>query len=133
VGRLFARLRGSWRVAVSEASMLPAIAPGDWLLTDPTIRRWPRVGSVVVFREPTTDALAIKRVSGPPGGRFPVTLEPGQAWLTADADDETAARSGFGPPIDSRSYGPVSVDRLVARAWFRYWPPRRIGRIPRRP
>lgn len=110
--------------------MLPAIAPGDWLLTDPTIRRWPRRGSVVIFREPHSDTLAIKRVSAPPGGRFPVVVAPGEAWLTSDAGEVAAAVAGFGPPIDSRTYGPVADDRLVARAWFRYWPPRRIGRIP---
>ena len=45
------RIRGPWRVAVVEASMAPAIEPGDWLLVDPTSVRWPRRGSVVVFRE----------------------------------------------------------------------------------
>ncbi len=112
--------------------MLPAIAPGDWLLTDPTIRRWPRSGSVVVFREPGSEGLALKRVSAPPGGSFPVNLGTNEAWLTSDADETTTAVAGFGPPLDSRAYGPVGIDRLVARAWFRYWPPRRIGRIPRR-
>ena len=43
--------------------MLPAVSPGDWLLVDPTIRRWPRRGSIVVFREPDTGELAIKRVA----------------------------------------------------------------------
>jgi len=112
--------------------MLPAIAPGDWLLTDPTIRRWPRTGSVVVFREPGSGVLALKRVSPPPGGAFPVELRPDEAWLTGDADETTAAAAAFGPPLDSRAYGPVGVDRLVARAWLRYWPPRRLGRIPHR-
>jgi hypothetical protein len=112
--------------------MLPAVAPGDWLLTDPTVGRWPRIGTVVVFREPATDVLALKRVTAPPGGEFPVRLGPGEAWLTSDAGPETTAAAGYGEPIDSRAYGPVSDERLVARAWFRYWPPRRIGRIPRR-
>jgi hypothetical protein len=110
--------------------MLPGIAPGDWLLTDPTVRRWPRPGTVVVFREPLTEVLALKRVTRPPGGEFPVLLGRDEAWLTADADEATAAAAGFGPPIESRFYGPVHVERLVARAWFRYWPPRRMGRIP---
>jgi hypothetical protein len=122
--------RGPWRVAVSEGSMLPAIAPGDWLLADPTVARWPRVGTVVVFREPLGNGLALKRVTEAPRGAFPIRLGPGEAWLTSDADPETAAAAGFGEPIDSRSYGPVTVDRLVARVWFRYWPPGRIGRIP---
>ena len=43
------RLRGTWRVSVVEGSMAPAILPGDWLLVDPTVRRWPRRGSVVLF------------------------------------------------------------------------------------
>src|SRR5882672_7782054 len=52
------RARGPWRVAVTEASMRPAIEPGDWLLVDPRVRQWPAPGSVVVFREPDTDELA---------------------------------------------------------------------------
>ena len=39
-----ARRGGPWRVAVVEASMAPAIEPGDWLLVDPTDARWPRRG-----------------------------------------------------------------------------------------
>ena len=47
--------------------MAPAILPGDWLLVDPTVRRWPRRGTIVVVREPFTDVLAIKRVGGAAG------------------------------------------------------------------
>ena len=94
--------------------MLPAIEPGDWLLVDPTVREWPRPGSVVVFREPGSDVLAIKRV---------VRRLPGRnALLEGDAPASH----------DSRHYGAVGLDRLVGRAWFRYAPVRRIGRIPRR-
>ncbi|MBF6605283.1 MAG: hypothetical protein IVW53_06830 [Chloroflexi bacterium] len=131
-----ARLRGPWRVAVVEGSMRPGIEPGDWLLTDPTVRRWPRHGSIVVVREPGTELLALKRVAAGPGevvADVPVTdpdtgderlvtirLSPDEAWLLGDADDAS---------IDSRRYGPVALDRLVARAWFRYAPVRRIGRL----
>ena len=55
--------RGPWRAEVAEGSMAPALLPGDWLLLDPTCRRWPRPGSVVVVREPATGILAIKRVA----------------------------------------------------------------------
>lgn len=135
--RLRERLRGPWRVAVAEASMLPAIAPGDWLLVDPTIRRWPRHGIVVLFREPDTGVLAVKRVAGRPGDRIPfaggyLILGPDEAWLEADATAEGAATAGFGAPIDSNQFGPVSVDLLVGRAWFRYAPRGRIGRLPPR-
>jgi signal peptidase I len=105
--------------------MSPAILPGDFLLLDPTVRRWPRRGSIVVVREPGSGTLAIKRVAARPGDhvRTPaglVHLDRDEAWLLGDA---------LGRSIDSRAYGPVTADRLIARAWFRYWPPARIGRV----
>jgi signal peptidase I len=123
-------------VAVAEASMLPAIATGDWLLVDPTIARWPRRGTVVVFREPDDGDLAVKRVAAGPGDRVAfadgyLELADDEAWLLSDATTEMAAAAGFGEPIDSRQYGPVPLDLLVGRAWFRYGPVRRIGRIGR--
>ena len=59
--------------------MQPAIRAGDWLLVDPTVARWPRRGSVVVFREPDGERLAVKRVVAGPGDRVPFSdgfLEP---------------------------------------------------------
>lgn len=117
--------------------MLPAIAPGDWLLVDPTTRRWPRIGSVVVFREPETNALAIKRVAARGGERVAfadgfLVMAPDEAWLRADATTSATANAGFGPPIDSTRFGPVPVAQLVGRVWFRYGPLSRIGRIPSR-
>jgi len=116
--------------------MHPAIEPGDWLLVDPTIARWPRRGSVVVFREPDSDELAIKRVAARPGDRVPyadgyLLLGDDEAWLRSDANDAELMAAGLGEPVDSRRYGPVPVDLLVGRAWFRYAPIRRIGRISR--
>ena len=120
--------------------MRPAIEPGDWLLLDPTLVHWPRRGSVVVFHEPDGDALAVKRVAAGPGDRVPfaegyLELAEDEAWLLSDASPEATAAAGFGEPIDSRRYGPVQLDLLVGRAWFRYAPLRRIGRIqgPERP
>jgi signal peptidase I len=126
--------------------MLPTIRPGDWLLIDPTSARWPRRGSIVVFREPGSDLLAIKRVAGRPGDwlRFGdgwLQLAEDEAWLVSDAIHEARATVDEGPaddegvdrvrghPIDSRRYGPVPVDALIGRAWLRYWPLRRLGRI----
>jgi len=114
--------------------MLPAVAPGDWLLVDPTVRRWPPPGTIVVFRDPDDDGLSMKRVAGAPGGTVPfaggyLRLANDEAWLLADADEATAAAAGHGAPHDSRRYGPVTVDRLVGRVVFRYGPPRRIGRV----
>jgi signal peptidase I len=118
--------------------MRPSIEPGDWLLVDPIVRRWPRRGSVVVFREPESDVLAIKRVAATPGDvvhgvrvtdpetgqevDVTIRLIPDEAWLLGD--DPAVS-------IDSRRYGPVAIERLVGRAWFRYAPLRRIGRLGR--
>jgi signal peptidase I len=115
--------------------MRPAIDPGDWLLVDPTTARWPRRGSVVVFREPGSGVLAIKRVVAGPGERVAfaggfLRLGEDEAWLLGDATDDELAAAGAGAPVDSRRYGPVTVERLVGRAWLRYWPSGRIGRIP---
>jgi hypothetical protein len=97
--------------------MAPALLPGDWLLLDPTGRRWPRPGSMVVIREPGTGTLAIKRVAARGVGG---ELAPREAWLLGDAPADS---------IDSRTYGPLDADALVARAWFRYGPLRRIGLV----
>jgi signal peptidase I len=125
-------------VAVVEGSMRPTIEPGDWLFVDPTVRRWPRRGSIVVFREPESDILAIKRVAATPGdvvhgvrvtdpatGReveVTIRLIPHEAWLLGD--DRVGS-------VDSRRYGPVALERLVGRAWFRYAPLRRVGLLRR--
>lgn len=114
--------------------MRPAIEPGDWLLVDPTTRRWPRRGSVVVFREPLTDVLAIKRVAARSGDWVPfadgwLQLGDDEAWLIGDARDEALEDAGHGAAIDSRRYGPVPVAALLGRAWFRYGPARRLGRL----
>lgn len=132
------RIRGPWRVVVEEASMLPAIHAGDWLLVDPTVTAWPRRGAIVVFHEPETGALSIKRVAGRPGDWVPfeggyLHLGPDEAWLLSDASAEVTEAAGLGAPIDSRRYGPVALEHLVGRAWFRYGPLERFGLLPGRP
>ena len=133
-GGLVARLRGPWRVAVAEGSMGPAIEPGDWLLVDPTVGRWPRRGAIVVLREPGSGLLTIKRVAARPGDWVPfgdgwLQLAEDEAWLIGDAEDADLAAAGAGTAVDSRRYGPVPVEAPVGRAWLRYAPLRRIGRL----
>jgi signal peptidase I len=114
--------------------MVPAIVPGDWLVVNPLVSDWPSPGSVVVFREPLSETLAVKRVAARAGDRVRfaggfLTLGSGEAWLTADADEKDAASVGSGPPIDSQRFGPVDVGDLVGRVLFRYAPLRRFGRV----
>jgi signal peptidase I len=116
--------------------MLPAIQPGDWLLVWPLARRWPKPGGIVIFREPDSGELAVKRIAAGPGAqvRFAngfLTLAPDEAWLTADASPGQTGRAGFGPPVDSNRFGPVPLPLLVGRVLFRYGPPGRTGRIRR--
>jgi signal peptidase I len=117
--------------------MAPTIEPGDWLLVDPTTARWPRRGSIVIFHEPDSELLAIKRIAARPGDR--VQLDDGhlilgadEAWLLSDAADADLLAAGSGQPIDSRRYGPVPVEALVGRVWFRYGPLERFGLLPPR-
>lgn len=93
------------RVAVAGASMLPTLRPGDWLVV-----RWRAdvgPGDVVVARRPDRPGLLlVKRV---------VRREPGGWWLEGDNP---------GASDDSRLFGPVPDDLVLARVVGRYWPPR---------
>ena len=118
--------------------MEPTLKEGDWLLVDPTTPRWPRRGSIVAFRQPDDGTLAVKRVAGTPGDKIPfregyLELADDEAWLLADADQALTAAAGYGAPIDSNRFGPVPVELLVGRVWFRYAPLKRLGRVRRRP
>lgn len=116
--------------------MEPTIAEGDWLLVDPTTKRWPRRGAVVAFLEPDSGILAIKRIAAGPGERVQfgggyLELADDEAWLLADASPDQTAAAGLGEPVDSNRFGPVPVSFLVGRVWFRYGPLRRVGLVGR--
>ena len=73
--------------------MEPAIRARRLAARRPDRGRWPRRGSVVLFREPESGLLAIKRVAGRPGDwvRFAdgwLHLADDEAWLQGDATDE---------------------------------------------
>jgi len=107
-----------WRVLVAEGSMRPALEHGDWLFVDTTTRHWPRRGTIVVVRQPETGLLVVKRVAARPGDTLRTRaglrrLGPTEAWLLGDSPTVS---------VDSRTYGPVTLDHLVGRAWLRYGP-----------
>lgn len=87
------------RVRVENISMLPTYRPEDWLLVLYGSRR-ARPGDVVVVRRP--GALLVKRVAGVgPGGE-----------VTVLSDNPVGT--------DSRSFGAVPAEDVVARVLLRY-------------
>ena len=101
------------RYAVAGPSMEPALHDGDWLIVDRQAfrRRPPRLGEVVVFRDPPgAPRESVKRVTG--------QTDPG--WYLVEGDNPDHS-------IDSRQFGPVGRDAILGRAVARYWPsPRRL-------
>ena len=111
------RLVRSWaaRVAIEGPSMEPTIGAGDWLLVDPLayVERPPAQDDLVLAPDPRDVSLVlIKRV---------VSVDP-DGWLRLEGDDPMRS-------TDSRIFGAIDPARVTGRPWFRYWPPRRMGRI----
>lgn len=95
--------------------MAPTLLPGDWLLADPEAyrRRAPRVGDLVLVPDPRVPArLLVKRVAGLDAD--------GRLRVAGDAPEAST---------DSRTFGGVDQATIAGRPWFRYWPPRRWGRV----
>jgi signal peptidase I len=92
---------------VVNDSMRPTLAPGDRVLLD--YRRRPRPGALVVARLPG-GVTAVKRATE---RRETELGEPGW-WLLSD-------NAAVG--TDSRRYGAVPDDDVVAVVLLRVWPP----------
>jgi nickel-type superoxide dismutase maturation protease len=95
--------------------MEPTVAAGDWLLVDPLAYRdrVPDVGDLVLAPDPREPArMLIKRV---------VSIDP-DGWLRLAGDDPEHS-------TDSRAFGAVDHATVAGAPWFRYWPPRRFGRV----
>jgi nickel-type superoxide dismutase maturation protease len=95
--------------------MLPALAPGDWVLVDEHAYRGnlPRRGHIVVAADPRDpDRHLVKRVST-------VDLH-GNIRIEGDNRDEST---------DSRHFGAVPRSNIIGRVRWRYWPARRAGAV----
>jgi len=110
----------------------------------------PRRGDIIVFRAPNQSKKDyIKRVIGLPGET--VEIRRGQVLIngrTLNEPYETRRYTGSAPTVtlgpdqvyvmgdnrpnsnDSRSFGPLSIDRIVGKALLCYWPPRDWAIIP---
>jgi signal peptidase I len=129
---------------VRGESMEPTLHTNEYLLVEKISYRFhpPRRGDVVVFKYPRDEAENfIKRVIAVPGdtveivsGRVYIngqpTVEPYLLQLPRESMPPTIVPQGqlfvLGDnrlnSNDSRSFGMVSLDEVLGRAWLRYWP-----------
>ncbi len=115
----------------------------------------PERGDIIVFNPPVrSDKPYIKRVIGLPGET--VSVQDGFVYIDGQRLDEPyidgpitacGARRQCDPVTvpegeifvmgdnrtnssDSRSFGPVGIDRIIGKAWITYWPTNDIGLVP---
>lgn len=108
----------------------------------------PHRGDVVVIEVPGQAEPLIKRVVGLPGDR--IAVRGGKVFIDDEWLDEPWTDRVGGPDYpemrvpeghifvlgdnrahsnDSRSFGPVAIDRIIGRAWVIYWPLDEAGLI----
>jgi signal peptidase I len=112
---------GPCRVSVKGRSMAPTLLPGDHVLVRP-VRRLRRRDLVVVEDPDLEGNWVIKRVAALPGETVVVggrTLAAGTGIVVLGDNVEHST--------DSRHYGPVPLDAVHGRAWYRYAPAERAG------
>ena len=109
---------------VVSGSMLPSIRPGDHVIA---VRMWLPIvsisrGSVIVFRAPTENGFAIKRVIGMPGdqcsnGACGSKLSSTRSLSTSRLADGYIYVTGDNSKmsIDSRNWGPINTQDVVGR------------------
>lgn len=141
---------------VEGNSMLPNFHNGEYILTDKVSYRLhePRRGDVVVFHSPQDETVDfIKRVIAVPGDI--VMVEDGYVHLNGQKLEESfinepgevlngrTMREGEEVDVpegryvvmgdnrmhssDSREWGFVTLEQIVGRAFFRYWPVQAFG------
>lgn len=144
---------------IVSGSMEPTLAVGDRLVVDKLSYRFhpPRAGDVVVFEPPAElvrthqlrEFASIKRVIALPGQE--VRVRDGQVFVdgTPLREPYVAAAPNYqwGPArvpedmlfvlgdnrnasSDSHVWGVLPRSAVTGRAWLRFWPPVRSGRLP---
>ena len=117
------RLR-PFTVAVEGDSMLPRLAPGDWLIGLAGAR--PKRGSIVVLEHPLRPGFEmVKRVDRLPReqipGHEPHRLGPDEYWLIGTNERQST---------DGRTFGPIAARQLRGVAVLRFRRPGRFELLP---
>ena len=137
---------------IPSESMVPTLLVGDRVFVNKFVYRFwePERGDIIVFRsvEGEEEDL-IKRVIGAPGDR--VAVINGVLHVNGEPQEESYVRDGR--PLeegvysrtnlsegevfamgdnrsnsrDSRFFGPVPIENIEGEAFFRFWPPWRMG------
>jgi signal peptidase I len=143
---------------VSGQSMYPNFHNGDYILTNMIGYRFslPERGDVVVFAAPASPGDEyIKRIIGIPGDR--IALRGDRVYLNGELEPDSFLPSNFttapgrflsegqevtvpqdqyfvlgdnrGASSDSRAWGFVPRNKIVGKAFFRYWPVSAMGKV----
>ena len=136
---------------IPSQSMAPTLEPGDQALVDKLSYRAssaPRRGDLVVFHEPGTGDLLLKRVVAVGGDTVGIEdgilVVDGKRPREAYTDTKAIDSVYFGPvkvrpgtvfvlgdnranSVDSRNFGAVPTSSIIGRAVARVWPPGRWG------
>jgi signal peptidase I len=138
---------------IESHSMEPNFFEGQFILVNKLAYRlgMPSRGDVVVFHNPTnTEEDYIKRIIGLPGDT--VEIRDQLVYINGEPLDEEYDMNPlipgtyYGPTViepnhlfvmgdnrpnskDSRSFGPLSEDLIVGKAWLRVWPPTTVGLV----
>lgn len=139
------------RFRIEGDSMEPNLHNGEYVLIDKIsyLLHPPERGDVVVFTPPNNERDYIKRVIGLPGDT--VEIKGGQVYVNGITLDEPylqqvilrdeAARvveagryfvlgDNRNNSSDSRSFGSITPQSIVGRAWLVYWPPSDWSTVP---
>ena len=92
------------RFIVSGGSMEPAYFSGDKLFVSGIKYRFrkPKVGEVIVLRDPRTERLVLKRIR---------KSEDGMYFVVGDNEDKST---------DSREFGSIKKESIIGKVCFRY-------------
>src|SRR3989344_6121450 len=141
---------------VSGNSMFPTYHNGDYLITEKISYKLgtPRRGEVIVLKNPRDESQDfIKRVIAVPGdtikieqqsvlingGKIPEDYLPAETPTRAGTFLSEGTTIKAGPnqffvigdnrdhSSDSREWGAVTKEKIIGKAFFRYWPPQSIG------